>query len=158
MFLPVRGGGRGDFAFGAVTGVDGDMIGVNGLAVSPVGLRNKVEQGKAGPRSSEILENPTPENVIFALIYRVEHDGYTEVVDTRKERVEMISPRSYAILDGWIREELPELIGGVLSLPPGAERDAARRRLERKSGALLDKSLRRNLYSVCRSLRILSGQ
>ena len=158
VFLSKKNGDYNDFVFGVVTGVDDEKIGVNGLRVNPVGLKNKVEQGKAGPRSNEILENPTPENTIFALIYRIEHDNFTEVIDTKEERVEIISPKSYAIFDGWIREEIPELINNVLSLPPGAERDAAKRTLLQKKDTLLDKDLKKNLYSICRSLKILSGQ
>lgn len=158
VFTTRPSGEHRDFVFGVITGVDGDRLGINGIAVSPVGLRNKVAQGKAGPRSTEILENPTADNCIFALIHRVEEDNFTEVVDASKSRVEMIPPRAYAILDGWVREELPEIINRVLSLPPGPERDAARRTLKQKSDTLLDKDLRRNLYSVCRSLKILDGQ
>ena len=158
VFLSKKNGDYNDFIFGIVTGVEGNKIGVNGLIINPVGLKNKVEQGKAGPRSSEILQNPTPENSIFALIYRVEHENYTEVIDTKKERVEIISPKSYAIFDGWIREEIPELINNVLSLPPGADRESAKRTLKQKSDTLLDKDLKKNLYSISRSLKILSGQ
>ena len=158
VFLSKKNGDYNDFVFGVITGVDDEKIGVNGLRINPVGLKNKVEQGKAGPRSNEILENPTPENTIFALIYRIEHDNFTEVIDTKKERVEMISPKSYTIFDAWIREEIPELINNVLSLPPGAERDAAKRTLLQKKDTLLDKDLKKNLYSICRSLKILSGQ
>ncbi len=49
---------EGDFyniIFGTVTGVDGNKIGVNGFFVNPIGLKNKVSQGKAGQRSKEIL-------------------------------------------------------------------------------------------------------
>lgn len=158
VFSSKKNGEYSDFIFGVITGTDGNKIGVNGLIINPVGLKNKVEQGKAGQRSVEILENPTPENCIFGLIYRIEHDNFTEVIDTSQQRVEMISPRSYAIFDGWIREELPELINNVLSLKPGAERDAAKRTVKQKMDTLLDKDLRRNLYSICRSLKILSGQ
>ena len=142
------------FFFGVVTGVDGDKIGVNGLIVTPVGLKNKVEQGKAGPRSEEILKNPTSENCIFGLIYRIEHDNFTEVLNTSE--VEMIPPKAYNILDGWVRESIPELINNVLSLPQGAERDQAKRVLKNRMDTLLDKNLKRNLYSVCRSLKILN--
>ena len=44
----------GDFTniiFGTVTGIDGNRIGVNGFIINPVGLKNKVSQGKAGSRS-----------------------------------------------------------------------------------------------------------
>lgn len=158
VFTTRPNGDHRDFVFGVVTGVDGDRLGINGIAVDPVGLRNKVEQGKAGPRSAEILANPTSENCIFALIYRVEEDNFTEVVDASESRVEMMSPKAYAVLDGWVREELPEMINRVLSLPPGPDRESARRTLKQKSDTLLDKDLRRNLYSVCRSLKILDGQ
>ena len=35
-----------NFIFGVVTGVDESKIGVNGLLVNPVGLKNKIAQGK----------------------------------------------------------------------------------------------------------------
>ena len=149
---------NGDFdniVFGVVTGVDGNKIGINGLEVNPVGLKNKLEQGKAGSRSQEILRNPTPENCIFTLIYRVEHENFTGVLDLKKDRVEMISSKAYAVLEGWIRESIPDLINNVLSLPPGDERDKAKRTLGNKMDTL-EKNLKKNLYSVCRSLRILA--
>ena len=144
------------FIFGVITGVEGKKIGVNGLIVDPVGLKNKADEGKAGPRSAEILKNPTSQNCIFSLIYRVEHENFTEVLDTETDVVEIISPKSYDVLDGWIRESLPEMLNNVLSLPPGAERDQARRKLKQRMDTLLDKDLKRNLYSVCRSLKILN--
>ncbi len=33
--------------FGVVTGVQGTKIGVNGIIINPVGLKNKIEQGNA---------------------------------------------------------------------------------------------------------------
>lgn len=156
VFASVPDGQYKKMVFGMVTGVDGDSIGVNGLIIDPVGLKNKVEQSKAGPLSGDILQNPTSENCIFALIYRVEHDNYTAVLDSAKNNVEIISPKTYKILDGWIRESLPEMINNVLSLPAGAERDQAKRLLKGRMDSLLDKNLRLNLYSVCRSLKILN--
>lgn len=144
------------FIFGVVTGVEENKIGVNGFIVDPVGLKNKVEQGKAGPHSVEILQNPTPENCIFALIYRVEYDNFTEVLDMTQDKVEMIPPKVYSTLDGWIREDLPEYLNKILSLPPGSEREHAKRTLRQKMDTLLDKNLKKNLYSVCRSLKILN--
>ncbi len=150
---------NGDFdniVFGVVTGVEGNKIGVNGLEVNPVGLKNKLEQGKAGSRSQEILRNPTSENCIFTLIYRVEHDNFTGILDLEKDKVEMIPQKAYAVLDGWISESLPELINNILSLPLGSERDRAKQILGNKMDTLLDKNLKKNLYSICRSLKILA--
>lgn len=156
VFSSKQVGNYKKFIFGTVTGVDGKKIGVNGLIVDPVGLKNKVEQGKAGQRSMEILENPTAENCIMSLIYRIEHENYTDVLDTGSDRVEKISPKVYSVLDGWVRESIPELINNVLSLPPGSERDQAKRLLKQRMDTLYDKNLKKNLYSVCRSLKILN--
>ena len=142
--------------FGAVTGVQGTKIGVNGIIINPVGLKNKIEQGKAGPRSIEILKNPNPDNCIQLLIYRIEHEDFNEVVDLDKEQVLEIPNRVYATMEGWIREGISELTNAVLSLPPGDERDEAKRILKQRRDTLFDKSLKRTLYSVCRSLKILN--
>ena len=144
-----------NFVIGIVTGVDGNRIGVNGFIVNPVGLKNKVLQGKAGTRSTEMLKDPTSENCIFALIYRIEHENFTDVLDLEKEKVEIISKKVFTILDGWIRESLSELINNVLSLPDGSEQDHAKRILKQRMENLYDKNLKQNLYSVCRSLKIL---
>ena len=144
-----------DFVIGIVTGVDGNRVGVNGFIVNPVGLKNKVLQGKAGTRSKEMLKEPTSENCIFALIYRIEYENFTDVLDLEKEKIEILSKKQYTILDGWIRESLSELINNVLSLPDGSDQDHAKRILKQKMENLYDKNLKQNLYSVCRSLKIL---
>ena len=144
-----------NFVIGIVTGVDGNRVGVNGFIVNPIGLKNKVLQGKAGTRSKEMLKEPTSENCIFALIYRIEYENFTDVLDLEKEKVEILSKKQYTILDGWIRESLSELINNVLSLPDGSEQDHAKRILKQKMENLYDKNLKQNLYSVCRSLKIL---
>jgi hypothetical protein len=156
VFATKPNGDSNNIIFGVVTGVDGNQIGVNGLEINPVGLKNKVQQGKAGTRSTEILQHPTPENCIFALIYRIEQDNFTGVFDTKSDNVQMIPPKVYAVLDGWVREEIPELINNVLSLPSGAEQDEAKRKLRNRMDTLLDKNLKKNLYSICRSLKILN--
>ncbi len=156
VFSTKKNGEYYDFIFGVVTGIDGRKVGVNGVIVNPVGLKNKIAQGKTGERSSEILEHPTPDNVVLALVYRVEHENYAEVLDLDKDKCDLIPPKVYAILDGWIRETLPEFINNVLSLPPGSERDEAKRVLRHRMDTLVDKNLKRTLYSVCRSLKILN--
>jgi len=156
VFLSKPDGDYKKFIFGTVTGVNDKKIGINGVIVDPVGLRNKVKQEKAGIRSVEILENPTPENCIFSLIYRIEHENFADVIDMDEERVTQISQNAYSVLDGWIRESLPELINNVLSLPIGSEKEHAKQILRQRMDTLYDKNLKRNLYSICRSLRILN--
>ena len=102
-----------------------------------------------------MLKEPTSENCIFALIYRIEHENFTGVLDLEKEKVEILSKKVYTILDGWIRESLSELINNVLSLPDGSDQDHAKRILKQKMENLYDKNLKQNLYSDCRSLKIL---
>lgn len=141
---------------GVATGIDGTKIGVSGLIVNPAGLKNKVSQGKAGPRSEEILKNPTPENCILGFVYRTEHDTFNDTIDLNENKVVQISEKAHNVLDGWIRESLPELLNNVLSLPEGAERDSAKRLVKQRMDTLYDKNLKQNLYSVCRSLKILN--
>lgn len=156
VFAPRPDGEYQNIVFGVVTGIDGSKIGVSGLIINPVGLKNKVSQGKAGPRSAEILKTPTPENCILAFIYRTEHETFNQVLDLNEDKVIQIPSKLYSILDGWIRESLSELLNSVLSLPEGDERQQAKRLLKQRMETLYDKNLKQNLYSVCRSLKILN--
>ncbi len=156
VFSVKKNGEFNDFIFGVVTGVEGRKVGVNGVIINPVGLKNKVAQEKTGERSREILEHPNPDNVVLALVYRVEHENYAAVLDLDVDKCDIIPPKVYSMLDGWIRESLPEFFNAVLSLPEGAERDEAKRVLKHRMESLVDKNLKRTLYSVCRSLRILN--
>ncbi len=156
IFSIKKNGEFNDFIFGVVTGVDGRKVGVNGVIVNPIGLKNKIAQGKTGERSREILEHPTPDNVVLALVYRVEHENFTGILDLDVDKCDIIPPKIYGMLDGWIRESLPEFLNAVLSLPPGAERDEAKRVLRNRMDTLIDAHLKRTLYAVCRSLKILN--
>ena len=156
IFSIKKNGDYNDFIFGIVTGVDGRQVGINGIIVNPIGLKNKIAQGKTGERSQEILLHPTPDNVVLALVYRVEHENYAEVIDLDVDKCDILPPKIYAMLDGWIRESLPEFINTVLSLPPGSERDEAKRVLKNRMDTLTDPTLKRTLYAVCRSLKILN--
>ena len=51
VFSVKKNGECNDFIFGVITGVDGRRVGVNGVIVNPVGLKNKIAQGKTGERS-----------------------------------------------------------------------------------------------------------
>jgi len=156
IFSTKKNGDYNDFIFGVVTGIDGRKVGVNGVIVNPVGLKNKIEQGKTGERSQEILEYPTPDNVVLALVYRIEYENFADVIDLDKDKCDLIPPQVYKMLDGWIRESLPEFFNNVLSLSPGSERDEAKRVLKNRMDTLIDKNLKRTLYSVCRSLKVLN--
>ena len=89
-------------------------------------------------------------------IYRIEHDNFNDIIDLNDQQVLEIPNRVYATLDGWIRESLSEFINNVLSLPPGSEQDQAKRVLKQRMDTLFDKQLKRTLYAICRSLKILN--
>jgi len=156
VFSTKKNGEFYDFIFGSISGIDGKQVGINGVIVNPVGLKNKIAQGKTGDRSREILEHPTPDNVVLALVYRVEHENFAEIIDLDEDKCDIIPPEVYRMLDGWIRESISEFTNKVLSLPLGAERDEARRVLTNRRDSLIDKNLKRTLYAVCRSLKILN--
>ena len=156
VFASKSDGQYNNVIVGVVSGIDGNKIGVSGLVINMAGLKNKVLQGKAGPRSDEILKNPTPENCILGFVYRTEHDTFNDTLDINENKVTELSEKSFYVLDGWIRESLPELLNNVLSLPEGVERDQAKRVLKQRMDTLYDKNLKQNLYSVCRSLKVLN--
>ena len=156
VFSVKKNGDFNDFIFAVVSGVDGRKVGVNGIIVNPIGLKNKITQGKTGERSQEILNHPTPDNVVLALVYRVESENFADVLDLDVDKCDIIPPKVYAVLDGWIRESIPEFVNTVLSLAPGTERDEAKRILRNRMDTLTDPNLKRTLYAVCRSLKILN--
>ena len=156
VFSVKQNGDFNDFIFAAVTGIDGKKVGITGVIVNPVGLKNKLEQGKTGERSREILEHPTPDNVVLALVYRVEHENYSGILDLDSDKCDLLPPKVFGMLDGWIRESLPEFINNVLSLPVGTDRDEAKHILKNRMETLTDPHLKRTLYSICRSLKILN--
>ena len=101
VFSTKKNGNYYDFIFGVITGIDGKKVGLNGVIVNPVGLKNKIEQGKAGERSQEILQFPTPDNVVLALVYRIEYENYADVIDLDEDKCDLIPPQVYSMLDGW---------------------------------------------------------
>lgn len=156
VFASQQNGDYRDVVVGIVTGIENSKIGVNGIIINPVGLKNKVSQGKAGPQSEQILKDPTSKEIIFALIYRVEHDNFTGIFDVGTDHVEKLHKNIYSIITGWVRESIPELINNVLSLSDGPDKDQAKRLLKQRMDTLYDKDLKRYMYSICRSLKILN--
>ncbi|MGI0040375.1 MAG: hypothetical protein ACRD94_00225, partial [Nitrosopumilaceae archaeon] len=95
-------------------------------------------------------------NYVLALIYRVEHENFTGVLDVNSDSVVSIHKKIHSVIDGWVRESLPELINNVLSLSDGSEKEQAKRILKQRMDTLYDKDLKKYLYSICRSLKILN--
>ena len=156
VFASQQNGEFKDMIIGMITGIEDSKVGINGIIVNAVGLKNKIAQGKAGPQSEATLKNPDPKDLVYAFIYRVEHDNFTGIFDTKTQEIIKLRKNTYDILTGWIRESIPELINNVLSLPDGPERDQAKRVLKQRMDTLYDKNLKRYMYSICRSLKILN--
>ena len=75
--------------------------------------------------------------------------------DSVKKCIEKVLEK-YNVIDGWVRESIPELINNVLSLSDSAEKDQAKRILKQRMDTLYDKELKKYMYSICRSLKILN--
>jgi hypothetical protein len=139
---------------GKVQSVDGDRLKINGTKIRPVGLLERVKAGRAIGRPKEVLENPDPNNCIFMLIDRVETQIFSEEVNQKSSKAIWINERRYYVLDGWIKENLPDIFASVLSAA-GDEKLEARAMLLEKMNSIYEKDLKEHLYAVARSTRVL---
>ncbi len=139
---------------GKVQSVDGDRLKINGTKIRPVGLLERVKAGRAIGRPKEVLENPDPNNCIFMLIDRVETQTFSEEVNQKSSKAIWINERRYYVLDGWIKENLPDIFASVLSAA-GDEKLEARAMLLEKMNSIYEKDLKEHLYAVARSTRVL---
>jgi len=139
---------------GKVQSVDGDRLKVNGTKIRPVGLLERVKGGRAIGRPKEVLENPDPNNCIFMLIDRVETQIFSDEVNQKLSKAIWINERRYYVLDGWIKENLPDIFASVLSAA-GDEKLEARAMLLEKMNSIYEKDLKEHLYAVARSTKVL---
>ena len=139
---------------GKVQSVDDDRLKVNGTKIRPVGLLERVKAGRAIGRPKEVLENPDPNNCIFMLIDRVETQIFSDEVNQKLSKAIWINERRYYVLDGWIKENLPDIFASVLSAA-GDEKLEARAMLLEKMNSIYEKDLKEHLYAVARSTRVL---
>ena len=119
-----------------------------------MGLLERVKAGRAIGRPKEVLENPDPNNCIFMLIDWVETQIFSEEVDQKLSKAIWINERRYYVLDGWIKENLPDIFASVLSAA-GDEKLEARAMLLEKMNSIYEKDLKEHLYAVARSTRVL---
>jgi hypothetical protein len=140
---------------GRIQNVNGSKIQINGFYIRPVGLIERVESGRGGGRPSEVLNNPDPNNCIFMLIDRVETGMFNQEVNQSIDKTIWINEKRYFVLDGWIRENLPDMFADVLRANSDDERIQAREILLEKMNSLYEKDLKDHLYAVARSTKIL---
>jgi hypothetical protein len=140
---------------GRVQDVKGSKIQVNGFYIRPVGLIDRVESGYGKGRPSEVLYNPDPNNCIFMLIDRVETGMFTQEIDQGVDKTIWINEKRYFVLDGWVRENLPDMFADVLRASSEEQRLQARGILLEKMNSLYERDLKDHLYAVARSTKVL---
>jgi hypothetical protein len=159
---------RGDYLFvvkkdqsyntlviGRAESVNGDRIQIRGTYIRPIGLIERVKSGHAEGRPKEVLDNPDPNNCIFMLIDKVESGNFDEEIDRNSSKIVWINEKRYYVLDGWVRENLPDMFSNVLRASSEQERLQARATLLEKMNSLYEKDLKDHLYAVVRSTKIL---
>lgn len=140
---------------GMVQSANGNKIQVKGLYIRPIGLMERVKRGRAGDRPREVLNNPDPNNCIFMLIDRVETGSFNQEIDQQTSKIIWINEKRFFVLDGWIRENLPDMFADVLRADTEQERLQARTMLLEKMNSLYEKDLKDHLYAVARSTKVL---
>ncbi len=140
---------------GRVNSTNNSRIHVQGFYVIPTGLIDRVLSGQGEGRLKEVLSRPDPNNCIFMLIDTVETGSFNEEVDENTSKIAWINEERYHVLDGWIKENLPEMFANVLRAHTQDDRLQARALLLEKMNSLYERELKDHLYAVARSTRIL---
>ena len=140
---------------GVVQSIIGNRIQVRGTYVRPTGLIERIESGRIAGRPKEVLSNPDPNNCIFMLIDTVETGTFNDEVDENTSKIAWINEERYHVLDGWVKENLPEMFANVLRARTQEDRAQARAILLEKMNSLYERDLKDHLYAVARSTKIL---
>jgi hypothetical protein len=89
------------------------------------------------------------------LIDRVETGSFNQEIDQQTSKIIWINEKRFFVLDGWIRENLPDMFADVLRANTEQERLQARTILLDKMNSLYEKDLKDHLYAVARSTKVL---
>lgn len=155
VFVAQKDGDYNKILIGRIQAVNGSKVRMAGTQIRPSGLIQRVGAGSAGERSKQVLSNPDPNNCIFMLIDRVETSPFVGEVDQAADRVIWINENRYLVLDGWIKENFPEIFAAALTSPTEEDRQQARAVLREKMGSLYERDLKEHVYAVARSARLL---
>lgn len=147
--------GKLRLVIGRIVSLSDSIARIKGSYIIPLGLMEKVSAGRGDGRPKEVLENPDPNNCIFMLIDNVETGIFDEDVDIHSSNAKWINEERFHILDGWIKENLPELFANVLRASSSEDRMRARAILLEKMNSLYERDLKEHMYAVARSTKIL---
>jgi hypothetical protein len=140
---------------GRVTSVTNNSLLVLGSYIKPLGLLSKRQKGVLGKRSQEVLNDPDPNNCIFILIDRIETGNFYGNIDQSVNKVSWINEKRFFVLEGWIKENMPDLFADVIYSQSEEEKHHYRAILIEKMNSLYDKDLKEHVYAVARSSKIL---
>ncbi|HKZ62701.1 MAG TPA: hypothetical protein VJZ68_09885 [Nitrososphaera sp.] len=155
VFVVQRDGNFSKIIIGRIQSLSGGRIHVVGTYIRPQGLIERIQAGRASGRPVEALSNPDPNNCIFMLIDRVEAGRFNEEVDQATSRVIWINESRYLVLDGWLKENFPDIFAAALSAETEEARAQARQTLIEKMNSLYERDLKDHVYAVARSAKIL---
>jgi len=155
VFVVQRDGNFSKIIIGRIQSLSGSRIHVVGTYIRPQGLIERIQAGRASGRPVEALSNPDPNNCIFMLIDRVEAGRFNEEVDQATSRVIWINENRYLVLDGWLKENFPDIFAAALSAETEEARAQARQTLIEKMNSLYERDLKDHVYAVARSAKIL---
>jgi len=140
---------------GRIISLTDSIARIRGSYVIPLGLIEKVSSGRGEGRPREVIQNPDPNNCILMLIDYVETGNFDEVIDINSSKIKWINEERFHVLDGWIKENLPEIFGNVLRAKSNEDRMQARTILLEKMNSLYERDLKDHMYAVARSTKIL---
>ena len=141
LFVVKKDQSYNNLIIGKALSVNGNRISIRGTYVRPIGLIERVQAGRVAGRPQEVLNNPDPNNCIFMLIDRVETGAFNQEIDQNTSSVAWINEKRFYVLDGWIRENLPDMFADVLRANTEQDRIQARDTLLEKMNSLYEKDL-----------------
>ena len=140
---------------GRIISLTDSIARIRGSYVIPLGLIEKVSSGRGEGRPREVIQNPDPNNCILMLIDYVETGNFDEEIDINSSKIKWINEERFHVLDGWIKENLPEIFGNVLRAKSNEDRMQGRTILLEKMNSLYERDLKDHMYAVARSTKIL---
>jgi hypothetical protein len=140
---------------GRVQSVNKNLLSILGSYIKPTGLIAKRQRGILGHRSQQVLNDPDPDNCIFILIDRIETGNYYGTLDQNISKVIWINEKRFFVLEGWIKENMPDMFADVIYSQSEEEKLHYRSILIEKMNSLYDKDLKEHVYAVARSAKIL---
>ncbi len=155
VFVAQKEGDHSRIIIGRIQSIKGNRVHVVGTAIRPTGLIERVSTGRAGDHAKQVLSNPDPNNCVFMLIDRVETSPFNQEVDQGSDRVIWINENRYLVLDGWIKENFPEIFAVALTSPEEEDRQSAKLALREKMSALYERELKDHVYAVARGAHLL---